>query len=87
MISGQEPWKILGWSLLRTFLLLIFKRKFIENIHADNKIFNFRESTLLYEDKISPESRKEGVLSIISHEFGHQWFGDYVTTDWWGTIW
>ena len=26
-------------------------------------------------------------MPLISHELGHQWFGDLVTTKDWGNIW
>jgi len=41
---------------------------------------------LTHEDTDSA-SQKESVVSVIAHELAHQWFGDLVTTDWWGLIW
>jgi alanyl aminopeptidase len=32
-------------------------------------------------------SRRESYISVASHEFAHQWFGDLVTTAWWDDIW
>lgn len=46
-----------------------------------------REGALMYNDLTSSEYQKQGVVSILAHELAHQWFGDLVTTDWWGTIW
>lgn len=38
-----------------------------------------------------PEDRsirlERGYIGIASHELGHIWFGDYVTTAWWDDIW
>jgi len=40
----------------------------------------------LHNLKLIPEY-EEGTDPLISHELGHQWFGDLVTTKDWGNIW
>lgn len=42
----------------------------------------YREADLLYDPKRSSASAKQRVAAIIAHELAHQWFGDYVTMDW-----
>lgn len=49
--------------------------------------FNFRESLALIQDGVTPEFYRDYLLQILAHEFGHQWFGDFITTEWWGDIW
>lgn len=42
---------------------------------------------MLIADKITSESRKETVATVISHELAHQWFGNLVTPAWWNDLW
>ncbi|XP_026478385.1 aminopeptidase N-like isoform X2 [Ctenocephalides felis] len=50
-------------------------------------LITFRESAMLIADKITSESRKETVATVISHELAHQWFGNLVTPAWWNDLW
>jgi cytosol alanyl aminopeptidase len=49
-------------------------------------LVTFRSSLLMLEPKPSWQSRVS-YISVASHEFAHQWFGDLVTTAWWDDIW
>ena len=49
-------------------------------------IFYF-ERVLLFDPKISTESDKHRIHSVIAHEMSHQWFGDLVTMQWWDDLW
>lgn len=50
-------------------------------------MYHFRESGLLYDPKYSTLKDKLHVASDIAHEQAHQWFGDWVTLDWWDNTW
>lgn len=49
-------------------------------------IFYF-EKYLLVDPKISTQSDRRLVYSVVAHEMAHQWFGDLVTMAWWDDIW
>lgn len=48
----------------------------------------FREQYLIDEGP-NRTARKaiQSIIEVIAHELTHQWFGDYVTTDWWSETW
>ncbi len=43
--------------------------------------------SLLVMDEASPVAQKRRFGMVVSHELGHQWFGDLVTPAWWDDIW
>ncbi|ODM96620.1 Aminopeptidase N [Orchesella cincta] len=46
----------------------------------------FRETLLLHFNH-STESKRYIVTNVISHELGHQWFGNLVSPEWWTNLW
>jgi len=46
-----------------------------------------RESGLLYTEDKTTTIAKQGIATVIAHEFAHQWFGNLVTPKWWDQIW
>lgn len=43
---------------------------------------------MLFDDgnKTTPED-KQALITVLAHELSHQWFGDFVTLDWWSHVW
>ncbi len=49
-------------------------------------LITYRESCLLA-DKLTPESSRRFIATVIAHELSHQWFGNLVTMQWWNDLW
>ncbi|WP_293904522.1 M1 family metallopeptidase [Phenylobacterium sp.] len=49
-------------------------------------IFYF-DYALLIDPKLSTETDRQNVFTVVAHEMAHQWFGDLVTMDWWDNLW
>ncbi len=47
----------------------------------------FRETILLLDPKAITVSQKVTLVSVMSHELAHMWFGDLVTMEWWDDLW
>ena len=47
----------------------------------------YSESDLLINPDKTPIVGKKRVAEVISHENAHQWFGNYVTMEWWDDLW
>lgn len=50
-------------------------------------LITYRETALLYNPGVSSNGDKEWVVTVISHELAHMWFGNLVTTRWWNDLW
>lgn len=47
----------------------------------------YRETSLLYDPKLSSSTNKFLIVLIISHEIAHTWFGNMATMKWWDDLW
>jgi aminopeptidase N len=47
----------------------------------------YLEELLLYNVERHHPRQRAGVVEIIGHEFGHQFFGNHVAPKWWSYLW
>ncbi|XP_059217370.1 aminopeptidase N [Stomoxys calcitrans] len=47
----------------------------------------YAENYMLYNKENSTIYTQTNIANIIGHEICHQWFGDYVTVEWWTYLW
>ncbi|KAG6391170.1 hypothetical protein SASPL_148922 [Salvia splendens] len=50
-------------------------------------LVTYRETDLLYDENHSAAANKQMVVTAITHELAHQWFGNLVTMEWWTHLW
>ena len=50
-------------------------------------LITYRESCLLADPGLTPESSRRFIATVIAHELSHQWFGNLVTMNWWNDLW
>ena len=50
-------------------------------------LITYRESCLLVDPELTPESSRRFIATVIAHELSHQWFGNLVTMNWWNDLW
>ena len=50
-------------------------------------LVTYRETLLLYDPKQTSTASKQLIAEVVSHELGHQWFGNLVTMEWWTHLW
>ena len=50
-------------------------------------LITYRESCLLADHELTPESSRRFIATVIAHELSHQWFGNLVTMNWWNDLW
>ena len=47
----------------------------------------YGEQHLGFEPGTSPEEKRRDIGRLVAHELAHQWFGDFVTLEWWDDVW
>nr|XP_055031932.1 aminopeptidase N [Misgurnus anguillicaudatus] len=50
-------------------------------------LVTYRETALLYDAHTSSNGNKQRIVTVVSHELAHMWFGNLVTLKWWNDLW
>jgi puromycin-sensitive aminopeptidase len=50
-------------------------------------LITFREAALLLDPATASVAVKKRVAEVVTHELAHQWFGNWVTMQWWDDLW
>ena len=50
-------------------------------------LITYRTTAILFDEAKSDAKYKNRVSYVVAHELAHQWFGNYVTMDWWNELW
>ncbi|XP_058455515.1 aminopeptidase N-like [Malaya genurostris] len=50
-------------------------------------LVTYGEPILLFDPKVNNYRTVLDIVTVIAHEYAHQWFGNLVTTDWWQYLW
>lgn len=50
-------------------------------------LVTYREARLLYDHQTSSTRNMHDIVTVVSHEFAHMWFGNLVTMKWWNDLW
>jgi aminopeptidase N len=50
-------------------------------------LIKYREARLLYDENKTSDIALQNIVSVISHETAHLWFGNLVSPKWWSNLW
>ncbi|XP_073817391.1 aminopeptidase N-like [Musca autumnalis] len=97
--ENEQEWGLLSGMLITARLAEYFDVEFalpkLDQAAIPNKggamenwgMATYGEQYLLYNPGHSTVNTQTSVANIIAHEYCHQWFGDYVTIQWWTYLW
>uniref|UniRef100_A0A1I8N3A4 Aminopeptidase n=1 Tax=Musca domestica TaxID=7370 RepID=A0A1I8N3A4_MUSDO len=97
--EDEQEWGLLSGMLITQRLAEYFDIDFmlpkLDQAAIPNKggamenygLATYGEQYMLYNKDLSTVNTQTAIANIIGHEIGHQWFGDYVTIQWWTYLW
>ncbi|XP_051019163.1 aminopeptidase Q [Acomys russatus] len=85
IFSFMEDLFNISYPLSKTDIVVL--PSFYHNAMENWGLMIFDEAFILMEPDDDPIEKGAAILSVLSHEVGHQWFGNLVTMTWWNNIW
>nr|XP_022919428.1 uncharacterized protein LOC111428220 [Onthophagus taurus] len=87
IIKKMEEFVQVKYSLNKLDQVAIPDEYFSAGAMENWGLVTYKQKYLLQKDGVTTASEKQNILSIIAHEFAHQWFGNLVTPKWWDSLW
>lgn len=60
---------------------------FISGAMENWGLMTYKEERLLYDEATTSFNSKHKIITTIAHEYGHQYFGNHVSPQWWKYLW
>ncbi|XP_071055463.1 LOW QUALITY PROTEIN: aminopeptidase N-like [Onthophagus taurus] len=87
ILKALEDYTEVDYALDKMFQVAIPDGYFSAGAMENWGLVTYRESRLMYKDGVTTSAEKQSILSIIAHEYAHQWFGNLVSPFWWSYLW
>uniref|UniRef100_A0A182NDS1 Aminopeptidase n=1 Tax=Anopheles dirus TaxID=7168 RepID=A0A182NDS1_9DIPT len=50
-------------------------------------LITYKEENFIFDSSTSPMKQRKKIATIVAHEIGHHYFGNYVSPAWWSFLW
>lgn len=86
-MPGYGPWGIENWGKIACIETWRKRQNDMSLLNEFTGLVTYGQDVLLWNRTIHQSKRKLRIVTIMSHELSHQWFGNLVTASWWNFLW